>query len=85
MEVNMNPEQTLSTLAASMTKIAESHTGDVLVCVLDKQIVVVEDTKRGSPMKIVERFKAETVRAGLTPDEWHTLSRKITRALKEPK
>ena len=81
----MNPEQTLSTLTASITKIAADHTGDVLICVLDKQIVVVEDTKRGAPMKIVARFKTETIRAGLTPDEWAQLSRKIARALKEPK
>lgn len=81
----MNPEQTLSTLAVSMCKIAAEHTGDVLICVLDKQIVVVEDTKRDVPMKIVARFKTENIRTGLTPDEWTQLSRKIARALKEPK
>lgn len=79
-----------------MIKIAVEHAGDVLICIrkvpghngdgiATRMVVVVRDTDRGSPIQIVARFKSEYLRAGLTPDEWRQLSRKIARAMKEPK
>lgn len=79
----MNPELILNELSEQITREAAECAGSILVCVSNDGVFACRDNRRGNPVKIIARYKADVVRAGLTPDEWRLLGQKIARAAKE--